>query len=319
MLKLSISLPNSTQITLESEEPALIHEVLLLVLRNGVAVDAAPQSVPAPPANGHHTGAEISNDVTPPATPAPAPAQSYPPANGAAAHPPANGAAPPAPASPVAPAADGYPAATAIAPVPHTANAPSPHPAPAAAGHAAPSIHPAPAAAGYTTPSPHPAPAAAGHAAPSIHPAPAATGYAAPSPHPAPAAAGYTAPLAPPGGFAAPALPPGDADDDGLLLESQPQAALDDFVAFCQSVNPMGDMRRVVVAAEGAGRFFRAEGVNADELGELFDLAGWRRANSFTQTLRNAARSKFGWLERIPGRSGRYAATDLGRSVTLGG
>ena len=337
MLKLSISLPNSTQITLESEEPALIHEVLLLVLRNGVAVDAAPQSVPAPPANGHHTGAEISNDVTPPATPAPAPAPSYPPANGAAAHPPANGASPAAPVSPAAPAADGYPAPTAIAPVPHTApathNAPSPHLAPAAAGHAAPSPHPTPAAAGHAAPSPHPAPAAAGHAAPSPHPAPAATGYAAPSPHPtpaaagyttpsphpAPAAAGYTAPLAPPGGFAAPALPPGDADDDGLLLESQPQAALDDFVAFCQSVNPMGDMRRVVVAAEGAGRFFRAEGVNADELGELFDLAGWRRANSFTQTLRNAARSKFGWLERIPGRSGRYAATDLGRSVTLGG
>lgn len=324
MLKLSISLPNSTQITLESEEPALIHEVLLLVLRNGVAVDAAPQSVPpAPPANGHHTAAEISNDVTPPAPPAPAPAPSYPPANGAAAHPPANGAAPPAPVSPAAPAADGYPAATAITPVPHTApathNAPSPHPAPAATGYAAPSPHPAPAATGYVAPSPHPAPAAVGHAAPSPHPAPAAAGYTTPSPHPAPAAAGYTAPLAPPGGFAAPALPPGDADDDGLLLESQPQAALDDFVAFCQSVNPMGDMRRVVVAAEGAGRFFRAEGVNADELGELFDLAGWRRANSFTQTLRNAARSKFGWLERIPGRSGRYAATDLGRSVTLGG
>ena len=54
-------------------------------------------------------------------------------------------------------------------------------------------------------------------------------------------------------------------------------------------------------------------------MGELFDLAGWRRANSFTQTLRNAARSKFGWLERIPGRSGRYAATDLGRSTTLAG
>ena len=89
-------------------------------------------------------------------------------------------------------------------------------------------------------------------------------------------------------------------------------------MAFCQNLNPMGDMRRVVVAAEGASRFFRADGVTSDELGELFDLAGWRRANSFTQTLRNAARAKFGWLERIPGRSGRYAATDLGRSVTMG-
>ena len=109
-----------------------------------------------------------------------------------------------------------------------------------------------------------------------------------------------------------------DQDEDGLFLEAFTPAAQEDFVAFCQNLNPMGDMRRVVVAAEGASRFFRADGVTSDELGELFDLAGWRRANSFTQTLRNAARAKFGWLERIPGRSGRYAATDLGRSVTMG-
>ena len=78
-------------------------------------------------------------------------------------------------------------------------------------------------------------------------------------------------------------------------------------------------MRRVVVATEAADRFFGLEGVTADEAGELFDLIGWRRANNFTQTIRNAARSKFGWLERIPGRSGRYAATDVGRSTTLSG
>ncbi len=90
-----------------------------------------------------------------------------------------------------------------------------------------------------------------------------------------------------------------------------------DFVAFCQETNPMGDMRRVVVAAEGASRHFGADGVNADDLGWLFDIAGWRRPSNFTQTLRNAARSKFGWLERIPGRSGRYAATPLGLSKTL--
>ena len=110
-----------------------------------------------------------------------------------------------------------------------------------------------------------------------------------------------------------------DSDDDGLFLEAFSAGARDDFVAFCQNLNPMGDMRRVVVAAEGAHRFFEADGVTADELGELFDLTGWRRANSFTQTLRNAARAKFGWLERIPGRSGRYAATDYGREVTMGG
>ena len=90
-----------------------------------------------------------------------------------------------------------------------------------------------------------------------------------------------------------------------------------DFVAFCQEASPLGDMRRVVVAAEGASRHFGVDGVNADDLGLLFDMAGWRRPGNFTQTLRNSARSKFGWLERIPGRSGRYAATPLGLSKTL--
>ena len=92
-----------------------------------------------------------------------------------------------------------------------------------------------------------------------------------------------------------------------------------DFVAFCKEANPMGDMRRVVVAAEGASRHFGVDGVNAGDLIWLFDMAGWRRPGDFTQTLRNAARSKFGWLERIPGRSGRYAATQLGLSITLNG
>ena len=115
------------------------------------------------------------------------------------------------------------------------------------------------------------------------------------------------------------ASPASIPDEDGLSLELYDPAVRNDFVAFCQNLNPMGDMRRVVVAAEGAGRFFNVDGVTADELGELFDLVGWRRANSFTQTLRNAARSKFGWLERIPGRAGRYASTDHGRTVTMGG
>ena len=79
----------------------------------------------------------------------------------------------------------------------------------------------------------------------------------------------------------------------------------------------MGDMRRVVVAAVGANRHFEVDGVNAYDLDWLFDLAGWRKPGNFTQTLRNAARSKFGWLERIPGRSGRYATTPLGISKTL--
>ena len=90
-----------------------------------------------------------------------------------------------------------------------------------------------------------------------------------------------------------------------------------DFAEFCRSANPLGDMRRVVVAAEGAGRILAMPSVDAEDLAGLFDLAGWRRAHNFTQTLRNAARDKFRWLERLPGRTGRYGVTELGRSVTL--
>jgi hypothetical protein len=89
------------------------------------------------------------------------------------------------------------------------------------------------------------------------------------------------------------------------------------FVAFCQRANPMGDMRRVVVAAEGAGLYLGHESVNSEELGRLFDLIGWQRPHSFVQTLRNSARSKFRWLERVPGRSGQYRVTDLGRRTAL--
>ena len=104
-----------------------------------------------------------------------------------------------------------------------------------------------------------------------------------------------------------------------LQLESISDDSRLEFSEFCRDANPMGDMRRVVVAAEGAIRYFGTEGVSAEDLGRLFDLAGWRKPNNFTQTLRNAARAKFGWLERIPGRSGRYAVTDRGRSVAVGG
>ena len=91
------------------------------------------------------------------------------------------------------------------------------------------------------------------------------------------------------------------------------------FVQFCQSVNPMGDMRKVVVAIEGADRFLQMTSVDEQELQTLFDRVGWRQPNSFPQTLRNAARSTFRWLERVPGRAGHYMVTDLGRTTILEG
>ena len=89
------------------------------------------------------------------------------------------------------------------------------------------------------------------------------------------------------------------------------------FVEFCRLASPMGDMRKVVVAAEGASRSLSMDSVDAQDLERLFALAGWSSPHSFIQTLRNAARSKFRWLERLPGRSGRYTVTDVGRATTL--
>ena len=108
--------------------------------------------------------------------------------------------------------------------------------------------------------------------------------------------------------------PPPAKVDTRDTLSTEQQAA---FAEFCRSANPLGDMRRVVVAAEAANRILGYQSVDAEDLAGLFNLAGWRLPHNFTQTLRNAARDKFRWLERVPGRTGRYAATSLGRSVTL--
>jgi hypothetical protein len=91
-----------------------------------------------------------------------------------------------------------------------------------------------------------------------------------------------------------------------------------EFMAFCQRVNPLGDMRKVVVAAEAAHRYLDVASVDTDELFRLFALAGWPMPHSFVQTLRNAARTKFRWLERIQGRPGHYKVTGTGRSIVLG-
>ena len=83
-----------------------------------------------------------------------------------------------------------------------------------------------------------------------------------------------------------------------------PEVAERAFVDFCRAANPLGDMRRVVVAAEGANRYLSLDGVDAEALGRLFDIVGWPRAHNFVQTLRNAARSKFGLAGTHP-RPGR--------------
>ena len=111
--------------------------------------------------------------------------------------------------------------------------------------------------------------------------------------------------------------PPAGGNHQGMA-NLVPAVSEQAFIDFCRAANPLGDMRRVVVAAEGASRYLAMDGVDAENLGRLFDIVGWPRAHNFVQTLRNAARSKFGWLERIPGRAGHYSVTDVGRSTALG-
>lgn len=107
--------------------------------------------------------------------------------------------------------------------------------------------------------------------------------------------------------------PPPETEEDKSTLEAE-----ESFVRFCRTISPVGDMRRVVLAAEGARRYLGMSSVSESELWHLFDLAGWQQPGSFLQTLRNAARSKFRWLERIPGRPGYYAITQLGRDRVIG-
>ena len=108
--------------------------------------------------------------------------------------------------------------------------------------------------------------------------------------------------------------------DDSNRAENQNRGTAtaepeDAFARFCHDLSPMGDMRRTVVAAESARRHLGMDGVSEEELGLLFDRAGWRRPSDFVQTLRNAARSKFQWLERVPGTKGYYAVTAAGKRV----
>ena len=94
--------------------------------------------------------------------------------------------------------------------------------------------------------------------------------------------------------------------------------AEESFVRFCRAISPVADMRRVVLAIEGARRHLNMSSVSESELVDLFNLVGWQQPGSFLQALRNAARTKFRWLERIPGRPGYYTITQLGRDRVIG-
>lgn len=115
-------------------------------------------------------------------------------------------------------------------------------------------------------------------------------------------------------------LAPKASTDGGKPSENGSGAGgLEAFLDLCRRLEPRGDMRRVVTAAEAARRHLGMEEVSERELGELFDKVGWPRPKLFVQTLRNAARRKFDWLQRVPGRVGYYTVTEKGRQEVVGG
>ncbi|MBM3924882.1 MAG: hypothetical protein FJ320_02690 [SAR202 cluster bacterium] len=76
-------------------------------------------------------------------------------------------------------------------------------------------------------------------------------------------------------------------------------------------------MKRVIVVAEGAKRFLNMPQVSPDELQSLLHALQWPQPEKLVLTLRNAARSSYRWLQRVPGRHGYYTVTEQGRLAVL--
>ena len=255
MVKVSITLPNAAQITLESEEAEVIHQVVSMALRDlpRELMHSSAGSVPGNgPAEMSQDSSGVTNDVT----------------DRTRARPSVNV---------VQEAGDSIVETAAWPPADPLTNIGTLEPQVATAS-------------GLAT---GPAAATPGRArtSRSTTPAPARTRR-----EPVPQEAGYD----------------GTGERRVPTTEAEKQ-----FAQFCAAAAPLVDMRKVVVAAESARRFLDMPSVDVTDLARLFDLAGWRTPHNFTQTLRNAARDKYRWLERVPGRSGRYSATQRGRTVTM--
>ena len=244
MVKVSITLPNAAQITLESEEAEVIHQVVLMALRD-LPRELMHSSAGSVPGNGpgemSQDSSGVTNDVT----------------DRARARPSVNV---------VQGAGDSIVETAARPPADQLINIGTLEPQAATAS-------------GLAT-----------------GPAAATPGRARTRRKPVPQEAGYD----------------GTGERRVPTTEAEKQ-----FAQFCATAAPLVDMRKVVVAAESARRFLEMPSVDVTDLARLFDLAGWRTPHNFTQTLRNAARDKYRWLERVPGRSGRYSATQRGRTVTM--
>jgi hypothetical protein len=113
-----------------------------------------------------------------------------------------------------------------------------------------------------------------------------------------------------------------DADDEEPLPKAKVPTDSSNyrdpkFIDFCKSLNPGSDMKRVIVVAEGAKRFLNMAQVSPDELEGLLQALQWPQPEKLVLTLRNAARSSYRWLQRVPGRRGYYTVTEQGRLAVM--
>ena len=104
---------------------------------------------------------------------------------------------------------------------------------------------------------------------------------------------------------------------DEEIDQEENHRQVSEFRRFCQWLDPLPDMRRVVVAAEGARRFFGTLQVSPVELTQLFEWLKWEQPPSFLQTLRNTSRSNYRWMRNVPGGSGYYVVTERGRQTVI--
>ena len=104
---------------------------------------------------------------------------------------------------------------------------------------------------------------------------------------------------------------------DEEIDQEENHRQVSEFRRFCQWLDPLPDMRRVVVAAEGARRFFGTLQVSPVELTQLFEWLKWEQPPSFLQTLRNTSRSNYRWMQNVPGGSGYYVVTERGRQTVI--
>jgi hypothetical protein len=92
-----------------------------------------------------------------------------------------------------------------------------------------------------------------------------------------------------------------------------PPEALRDFY---QRKNPKNDMEKVTIAAFYAKEYRGKDEITEEDVRRLLNEAGERKLpRNVANTLNNAARANYGYLERVKGKRGSYEVTNAGQNL----